>query len=312
MRVEGGADATADALLKELRALLRSGLPVRPELCGLTLLGLRGVKARALRPGDPESRARALDGLLREQLDRFENAELAPAARLLFGAETTTSGATLMTRREAAAQVCGYEKHHFRKRIEPKVLDLVAWQLRRDSEEFTTRHATAPELHAASGPLVLPADVFAWEAAEHQHAMAALWGAVYLLRAELLTVARLISMEASESEVDQAAMVALWRHALVLEAAARYRAAYGAALLHAAADLGPQEIATYAGWTPPLTPIQELLLAELADPAEGLADFSARLGAAADGAELAGAWRRALSSRPPKQQGGPEKEGDMP
>ncbi|MBW0009828.1 MAG: hypothetical protein JO063_06885 [Pseudonocardiales bacterium] len=175
------------------------------------------------------------------------------------------------------------------------MLKLIAWQLRRDSEEFTARHATAPELHAASGPLVLPADVFAWEAAEHQHAVAALWGAVYLLRAELLTVARLISMDVPE--VEGAAAVALWRHALVLAAAARYRRAYGAALLHAATDLGPQEIATYAGWTPPLTPAQELLLAELADPEQGFADFTARLDAADGGAELAAAWRRALSGR---------------
>ncbi|WP_283136197.1 hypothetical protein [Rhizohabitans arisaemae] len=277
--------------------LLRGGLPVRLDLCGPALLGLRGVKARSLRPEDPASRARALDGLLREQLDRFENAELAQAARLLFGAEAATSGATLTVRRQAAATAAEYEVHHFRKRIEPKVAELVAWQLRRDSEEFTTRHATAPELHTASGPLVLPPDVFAWESAEHQHALAALWGAVYLLRAELLTVARLVSMDAPGTATRAAAAVTLWRHALVLAAVVRYRAAYGATLLHAATDLGPQEIAAYAGWTPPLTPVQELLLVELADPAEGLADFTARLDTTAGGAELAVTWQRALSGR---------------
>jgi hypothetical protein len=262
------------------------------------------VKARALHPDDRASRSRALDGLLREQLARLENAELAPAARLLFGAEPATSGATLTARREAAAAASKYEVHHFRKRIEPKLLELVAWQLRRDSEEFTARHATAPELHAASRPLVLPADVFAWEAAEHQHTLASLWGAVYLLRAELLTVARLTSMDAVENELAAAAYVALWRHALVLSASARYRAAYGAVVLHAATELGPEEIAAYAGWTPTLTPAQELLLAELADPAQGLSDFTARLDAADGGAELAVAWRRALTGR----DGGPEQE----
>lgn len=284
--------------------LLRDGLPVRAEQCGPALLGLCGVKARALHPDDRASRSRALDGLLREQLARLENAELAPAARLLFGAEPATSGATLTARREAAAAASKYEVHHFRKRIEPKLLELVAWQLRRDSEEFTARHATAPELHAASRPLVLPADVFAWEAAEHQHTLASLWGAVYLLRAELLTVARLASMDAVENELAAAAYVALWRHALVLSASARYRAAYGAVVLHAATELGPEEIAAYAGWTPTLTPAQELLLAELADPAQGLSDFTARLDAADGGAELAVAWRRALTGR----DGGPEQE----
>jgi len=295
--VKADGAAAADTLPGEVRVLVRSGLPVRAKACGTALLGLRGVKARSLRPEDPASRARALDGLLREQLDRFENAELAAAARLLFGAEAATSGATLTARRQAAAAASGYEVHHFRKRIEPKVLELVAWQLRRDSEEFTARHASPPELRAAAGPLVLPADVFAWEAAEHQHALAALWGAVYLLRAELLTAARLASMDASEREIGGAAMAALWRHAQVLAAAGRYRTAYGDGLLHAAAGLGPQEIAGYAGWTPPVTPSQELLLTELGGPEQGLADFTARLDAAAGGAGLAAAWRRALSGR---------------
>lgn len=285
-----------DALPDEVRTLLRTGLPVRPESCGRALLGLQGVKARALHPDDVESRARALDGLLREQLDRFENAELGPAARLLFGADAATSGVTLTARRQAAAAAAGYEMHHFRKRIEPKVTALVAWQLRRDSEEFTARHATAPELYAATRPLVLPADVFAWEAAEHQHALAALWGAIYQLRAELLTVARLVSMDASETEISRAAGAALWRHAQFLSASVRYRAAYGAVLLHQASH-GPQELVAYAGWTPSLTPAQELLLAELGDPAAGIVDFTARLDAADGGAELAAAWRRGLSGR---------------
>jgi hypothetical protein len=296
--------AVRDALPDEVRTLLRDGLPVRAERCGSVLLGLHGVKARALHPDDPGSRARALDGLLREQLDHLENVELAPAARLLFGAEPATSGATLTARRVAAAAASDYEVHHFRKRIEPKLVELVAWQLRRDSEEFTARHATPPELRAASGPLVLPADVFAWEAAEHQHAVAALWGAVFLLRAELLTVARLASMDAAEVDVAVATGIALWRHAQVLRASAWYRAAYGEVLLHAANERGPREIAASAGWTPTLTPAQELLLAELVDPNLGLSDFRTRLDAADGGPELGTAWRRALTGR----DGGPGQE----
>ncbi|MEV5412920.1 hypothetical protein AB0K60_29295 [Thermopolyspora sp. NPDC052614] len=295
-----------DALQDEVRVLVRGGLPVRPESCGPVLLGLQSVKARALRPEDPASRARALDGLLREQLDRFENVELASAARLLFGAEPATSGATLTARRQAAAAAARYEVHHFRKRIEPKVLELVAWQLRRDSEEFASRHVAPPELHAASTRMVLPADVFAWEAVGHQHALAALWGAVYLLRAELLTVARLVSMDASGAEIHEAAGVALWRHAQVLAASAHYRATYGAVLLHEA-NYGPQEIAAHAGWTPPLTSAQELLLAQLGDPTAGLAEFTTRLDAAEGGAELVATWRRALSGR----DGGTEEKVSM-
>jgi hypothetical protein len=161
-----------------------------------------------------------------------------------------------------------------------------------------------PELQTAAGLLVLPADVFAWEAAEHQHALAALWGMAYLLRAELLTVARLASMDAPEPELNGAAAAALWRYAQVLAAAARYRAAYGDTLLHTAPGLGPQEIVGSAGWTPPLTAAQELLLASLGGPAYGVADFTVRLDAAAGGAALAVTWQRALTGR----DDGPGKE----
>jgi hypothetical protein len=296
--------AATDHLQEEIRQLVRAGLPVRVQACGPVLSRLRGVQARSLRPEEQASRAGALDRLLREQLDEFENAELATAARLLFGAVAATSGATLTSRRQAAAAACGYEVHHFRKRIEPKILELVAWQLRRDSDEFSARQISAPELQAASGPLVLPADVFAWEAAEHQHALAALWGMAYLLRAELVSIARLASMDAPGQELSGAAGAALWRYAQLLAAAARYRAAYGNVLLHADPGLGPQEIVGSAGWTPPLTAAQELLLASLGTPAYGFADFTGRLDAAAGGAALAVTWQRALTGR----DDGPEKE----
>ncbi|WP_049560193.1 hypothetical protein [Nonomuraea sp. SBT364] len=302
---ETTAPGAVDALPDELRVLLRSGIPVRAGDCGPGLMALRGVRARAVQPDDPASRARALDALLREQLDRLENGELAAPSRLLFGADPATSGATLTARRSAAAAAADYEVHHFRKRIEPKILGLLAWQLRRDSEAFASRHAVAPELRAARGPFVLPADVFAWEAAEHQHALAALWGAVYQLRAALLTVARLASMEASDEDLAATAATALWRHAAILHAAARYRASYGAVLLHAATELGPDDIGASAGWTPALTPGQELLLAGLFNPEGSLPDFTARLEAAAGGAELAATWRRALTGRPGHDQEGP-------
>lgn len=289
----------ADALTVEVRALLRAGLPIRAEQCGPALLTLSSVRARA-HTDDDASRARALDALLREQLDRLENRELAAAARLLFGDDTSTSGATLTARRTAAAEAAGYEVHHFRKRIEPKLAELLAWQLHRNSENAAGR-ASPPELRAAHGRPKLPADVFAWEAAEHQQALASLWGAAYLLRAELLTVARLVSMDATDTDLVTACGAALWQHGLALRAAREYRAAYGSVLLHTSTDvgaeLGPDQIAASAGWTPLLSPAQELLLAELANPRQGLADFTARLDAADGGDALASTWRQALTGR---------------
>ncbi|GAA4236779.1 hypothetical protein GCM10022254_47270 [Actinomadura meridiana] len=295
---------TDEALRSEMRKLLRTGLPARAQQCGSSLLGLRGVRVRALDAEDRSSLAQALDGLLREELNRFGNGELAKPARLLFGMDDSTAGTTLTSRRQVAAAEAGYEVHHFRKRIEPKLLDLVIWQLRRDSEELTVQIAAPPRLRPAAGRPNLPADVFAWEAAEHQRALASLWGAVYLLRAELLGVAQLVSMDAVGSELADAADAALWRQVLVLHATRHYQSAYGSALLHAATVLGPGEIAASAGWTPPLSPAQELLLSGIADPVQGRADFTARLLATVEGADLAAAWRRSLTGR----DGGLDKE----
>ncbi|SDH90683.1 hypothetical protein SAMN05421505_12616 [Sinosporangium album] len=287
----------ADTLAEEMRAIVRAGLPIRPQRLGTRLLALPGVRARAADPDDPASRARALDAAVREELDRLESTGLTAAARLLFGADPVTSGAKLTARRAAAAEASRYEVHHFRKRIEPKICALVAWQLRSSSEAALQALPAAPPLHPSGRPLILPADVFAWEAAEHQHTIAALWGAVYLLRAELLTVARLASMHAPARESDRAADLALWRHAQVLAATATYRAAYGAVLLHTASDLAPEQIGASAGWTPALTPAQVLLLTELGGPEDGFAAFTARLTQASGGADLAATWRRSLTGR---------------
>ncbi|MBO2461543.1 hypothetical protein [Actinomadura violacea] len=306
-------------LAEEMRALVRYGLPVRADRAGPHLLALPAVRARAVDPADRASLARALELALREELDRL-NHELAPAARLLLGTDPATAGARLTVRRQAAAQASGYEVHHFRKRIEPKIWDLLTGQLGRAGDASVL---VAPVLHPARRPLVLPADVFAWEAVEHQQALAALWGAVYLLRAELLAVAALVSMDADRLALDAAAERALWRHALVLHAAASYRAAYGQVLLHTAADYGqvllhtaadpgpapgPDEIAASAGWTPELTPAQELLLAELADPEAGLPGFATALTAARGGRELAKSWRAALTGRTPEGTGPDQEE----
>jgi hypothetical protein len=286
-------------LAEEMRAIVRYGLPVHADRAGRHLLALPAVRARALDPGDRTSLARALETVLREELDRL-NHELAPAARLLLGTDPSTAGARLTVRREAAAQASGYELHHFRKRIEPKIWNLLTGQLGRVGDASVL---VAPVLQPAHRPLVLPADVFAWEATGHQQALASLWGAVYLLRAELLGVAALVSMDADRPTLDAAADTALWRHALVLDAAASYRSAYGRVLLHTAGDLGPAlgpaEIAAVAGWTPELTPAQELLLVELADPEAGLSDFTTALSAARGGADLAASWRAALTGRTP-------------
>lgn len=214
------------------------------------LRDLRGVVARAAWPDDPASRLRALDSLLRWQLARFAHHRLAAPARLLFGAVPEASGLTLTERREKAAESADYEVHHFRKRVEPEICEQLADMLNADSEDLRSR-AIPPALGQVRKPLRLPADVFAWEAAEHEQALSSLWSGVYALRAALLAAAVATGTSGPDSaSAAGAARTALWRLAETLSAAATYVAAYGPSVLGADPPTEPAELALLAGWYP--------------------------------------------------------------
>jgi hypothetical protein len=287
--------AAPQLLAQTLRGLLRAGLPLPEQAQVGQLLELRGVIARAVHPGERASRIRALDSLLRWQLARFEHPRLAVPARLLFGAAREAEGLTLTERRAKAAAAADYEIHHFRKRIEPEICDQLAQMLGADSEDLRSR-AIPPVLGRAHRPMRLPADVFAWEAAEHEEALSALWSAVYGLRAELLATARLASMAGPDSRpAAQAARSALWRLALILDAAAGYRAAYGPYLLGSDPPTGPEELALLAGWYPVLQETDGAELAALAGQFASAEDFLANVDTSS-AVEAAKDWCRALAT----------------
>ncbi|MGH4013656.1 MAG: hypothetical protein ACRDSL_06925 [Pseudonocardiaceae bacterium] len=50
----------------------------------------------------------------------------------------------LTVRRELAAAEAGHEVHHFRKRVEPKLVAQIAWELLADADRFTRSPAIAP------------------------------------------------------------------------------------------------------------------------------------------------------------------------
>ncbi|MEY9887706.1 hypothetical protein ABIA31_001335 [Catenulispora sp. MAP5-51] len=287
-----------------LRDLLRAGLPL-PDYTVVdpALLDLRGVVARAAWPDDPASRLRALDSLLRWQLARFVHHRLAVPTRLLFGAVPEAAGLTLTERREKAAAAAGYEVHHFRKRVEPEICEQLADMLNADSEDLRSR-AIPPALGQARRPLRLPADVFAWEAAEHEQALSLLWSGVYALRAALLAVAVAIGMGGPDSaQAAEAARTALWRLAQTLNAAAGYVIAYGPSVLGADPQTGPEELGRLAGWFPVLSDELAAELAAAASQSDSREQFWSAV-QASSGATEANAWCKDLAaSAVPAEEG---------
>lgn len=79
-------------------------------------------------PGPPDRAAgrRRRTAPPRGLLARFPDVRYASAARALFGLPPAEPGQNLTVRRELAADQAGHEVHHFRKRVEPKLVEKIA------------------------------------------------------------------------------------------------------------------------------------------------------------------------------------------
>ncbi|WBB58661.1 hypothetical protein O7599_23935 [Streptomyces sp. WMMC500] len=283
--------------------LLRRGLPVTPATVDATLLGLRGIVARAVDPADEASRTTALDGALRGLLARFPDARYAAAARALFALPPAEPGQSLTVRRELAAKEAGHEVHHFRKRVEPKLIEKIAWELLADADRFVRSPMIAPRLAPTAGRQPVQADPFAWEVAEQEEQLSRLWSAIYAARAELLAVERLISLRADRATLLHTTTTAAWRWAAARAEAISYSTAFAP---------GPEssvdELVALAGWTPALTEAQESRLTEAAASGGGREQFVAVLHSET---ALADAWFDGLLTRPEPSEATPDEENGL-
>lgn len=286
-----------------MQRLLRRGLPVTPAGVDTALLDLRGVVARAVDPSDAASRTAALDGTLRGLLARFPDSRYAPAARALFGLPPAEPGQNLTVRRELAAAEGGHEVHHFRKRVEPKLVEKIAWELLADSDRFTRSPMIAPRLAPATGRQPISADPFAWEVAEHEEQLSRLWSAIYVARAELLAVERLISLRAHRTDVIATAVTAAWRWAAARAEAISYTTAVAPEL-----DASAEELVALAGWTPPLDPAQTSRLTEAAAEGASREQFVASLH---NEIELGNAWVDGFLAGPASPEITPDQNGPV-
>lgn len=230
-----------------------------------------------------------MDGTLRGLLARFDDSRYA-AARALFGLPPAQPGQNLTARRELAATAAGHEVHHFRKRVEPKLIEKVAWELLADADRFTDLPMIAPRLAPVTSRQLVLADPFAWAIAEHEEHLSRLWSAIYAARAELLTVERLISLDINRLDVITTAVTAAWRWSAARAEAISYTTAFTPE-----PQASVDELVALAGWTPNLTPAQESLLTEAAAGGATREQFTAAL---QDEAGLADAWLNGFLAHP--------------
>lgn len=246
-----------EEIAKALRPIASEGLPVPPAFADQRLLGLRGVVARSIDPSDRLNRVKALDDLLARLLIHYPDDQYGPAARILFGLAPGTRGQNLTTRRIVASEAVDRDVEHFRKRIQPKIVKAVAWQLHRDSQNYIPRDRVVPPPLEANGdtPIIRIGDVSSKEAAEHEELLSRLWAHVYALRAEILRVERLRYWPydpADPALSEQKLTRATDRRAREVEnvrvLVRAYIDRYGQRIKHGDAEFSAESLLRLAGW----------------------------------------------------------------
>jgi hypothetical protein len=239
-------------VLAGVSAVLRAGLPIRPSTAPEALLRLDGVTARSVNPDDRLARVDALDRLIRAELKRFGLVDLRKAAALLFGA--TKVGGTLTERRRHGAASAQYEFDHFRKRIEPRIAEQLAWQLYQDGLQYIRRAGDGDPIAGSGQTPIISADHIEHpDVAEREILLSLLWSDVYGLRAEL------IRREAAAGDPERISVfqegddAALWYLARLLTRIDAYLGRYGQEILHGAASFNAESLIRLAGWTGEVT-----------------------------------------------------------
>lgn len=121
-----------------LRPILDKGLPISPDYADERLLSLSCVVGRCDDPSSRLNRVKCADELLREAVAQYPDDRLNHAVSILFGVALGSRRLGLGDRRTRAARAAGdsgYDVDHFRKNIEPKILNELAWIIVRQTLE---------------------------------------------------------------------------------------------------------------------------------------------------------------------------------
>ncbi|MEY1672645.1 hypothetical protein AB4Z55_00475 [Gordonia sp. ABKF26] len=149
------------------------------------------------------------------------------------------------------------EVDHFRKRIEPKIVQELTRQLHADSQDYAPRTTPTPGPVEISGdtPYISAGDVAAHDKAEREEALSRLWAHVYRLRAEILRVERLKAWpydptepRLSQEKLDEALDARADAHRVVNGAVRAFVDDYGSMIASGAAEFDVQGLERLVRW----------------------------------------------------------------
>jgi hypothetical protein len=144
-----------------LRPIMASGLPISPDYADERLLRLRCVVSRCDDPSSRLSRVKSADEILKEAIAQYPDDKLNHAVSILFGVALGSRRLILGDRRTRAAGDSGYDVDHFRKNIEPKILNELAWIIVRQTLDTALDvEAVARQLYRYAQRALVPLEAF--------------------------------------------------------------------------------------------------------------------------------------------------------
>lgn len=224
---------------------MRRGLPTTTRAAGEVLPHLRSVIARSVDPYDESSRIAALNQLLVRFIVELDEDADSHVVAILFGLVKGTRGTTLESRREKVAEVLAYEVTHFRKRIEPRLLEQLAAVVYADLLRYKRRVRRAPASEEPTGDTPsITADDFT-----HQEELVSrIWSHVYALRAELIAAGRIEADASYASQAEDHRQAAERERSAVDRLVAEFTETYGEAFIrHGEVEFAVEGLKRLAG-----------------------------------------------------------------
>lgn len=237
-------EATDEELAVELAKQLKRGMPVDPTTAGDVLPELRCCYGRARNPRDRLSRIAALNLILDEIFEGLGDSTAADAVRLLFRVDASVANLNLTERQQRAASTMGYEVNHFRKRVRPRLVAIVARALAEYDVQYRPRTEGRPPPVILTGerPEVTP------EHTAEEELLSRIWSYVYGLRAELTAAGRIKDDPAAGDHFRHAVEGAVWQGARLMAAVAEYLDRYGEVMMEGDAPYATEGVMRLAGW----------------------------------------------------------------
>lgn len=246
MRWQEALSSEPEEIRGELRQLLASGLPVTDTNAGELLPNQRVVVAHAQHPDQRASRITALERVARELLRGLGDNANGHVARSLFAAESGLRGTKLGHRRDVAARGAERSTDHVRQKMEPKILDELAFAFHQQNLRYTPRvDKLRPEIAGHEDAPVLGDGSYT----KREEDLSRLWSAVYGYRAEIIGVQRRLDDGETEDEVQDQLGAARWELGRLLTLVHEWLEEYGEEIEMGDVEYKAEGLILLAGWS---------------------------------------------------------------